>query len=148
MITALRRSSLPIAFFLLVSATIALAKQAASPTSNRGAETATLHADAAFLQNFYASDFRFSHGTGVVANKTETLKALQPDFYISRDLDLKEVEPHGDVALTIGQIHVRTTSQDPDVREYTVWYVRVYERRDGRWQILSHRTTRQVAGPL
>jgi ketosteroid isomerase-like protein len=159
MITTLRRISLPIAFFLVVSATIALAKQAASPTSSeqtvvelraleQRAETATLHADAAFLQNFYASDFRFSHGTGVIANKTETLKALQPDFYISRDLDLKEVEPHGDVALTIGQIHVRTTSQDPEVREYTVWYVRVYARRDGRWQLLSHRTTRQVAGPL
>jgi hypothetical protein len=81
--------------------------------SNKGVETATLHADAGFLQNFYASDFRFSHGTGVVANKSETLKALQPDFYISRDLDLKEVEPHGDVALTIGQILVRILRDAP-----------------------------------
>lgn len=112
------------------------------------AENATLHADAAFLQDFYASDFRFSHGTGVIANKAETLKALQPDFYISRDLDLTEVEPHGDIALTVGRIHVRTTARDPNVSEYTVWYIRVYTRRDGRWQLLSHRTTRQVAGPL
>jgi hypothetical protein len=41
------------------------------------------------------------------------LKALQPDFYISRDRDLMEVEPHGDVALTIGQIHVRTLRDAP-----------------------------------
>jgi ketosteroid isomerase-like protein len=162
MTATLRRSALLIAVFLLASTMSTVgqdSKQAANPASadqtvsdlralEQRAETATLHADAAFLQDFYASDFRFSHGTGVVANKTETLKALQPNFYISRDLDLTEVEPHGDVALTIGRIHVRTTSQAPDVREYTVWYVRVYTRRDGRWQLLSHRTTRQVSGPL
>jgi ketosteroid isomerase-like protein len=162
MTTALGRRTLIIAGFLLASTLPALgrdAKQVAASASadhsvtelralEQRAEIATLNADAAFLQDFYASDFRFSHGTGVIANKAETLKALQPGFYISRDLDQSEVEPHGDIALTVGRIHVRTTSEDPNVREYTVWYIRVYTRRDGRWQLLSHRTTRQVAGPL
>ena len=162
MTAALKLSTLIIAGFLFASTMPAVgqdAKQAASTASadqtvtdlralEQRAEIATLNADVAFLQDFYASDFRFAHGTGIVAHKTETLKALQPGFYISRELETSEVEPHGDIALTIGRIHVRTTSQDPSVHEYTVWYIRVYTRRDGRWQLLSHRTTRQVAGPL
>jgi ketosteroid isomerase-like protein len=162
MTASLRLCTLLIAGFAIASAIPAFAqesKQTISPASTdqtvtdlraleQRAEAATLHADAAFLEDFYASDFRFTHGTGIVWNKTETLKALRPGNFISRELDSVEVEPHGDVALTLGRIHVRSNSQDPEVREYTIWYVRVYTRRGGRWQLLSHRTVRQVSGPL
>jgi len=35
---------------------------------------------------------------------------------------LTEVEPHGDIALTIGRIHVRTTSLDPGRRHVPAQY--------------------------
>ena len=162
------RTLLIIAAFVFVSVAFAVAQES-KPTSNlpladqtvaeiraleQKVETATLGADASFLENVYASDFRFTHGnsrllgTRSVSNKTETLQALQPGRFISRDLDSVDVEPHGDVALTTGRILVRTTSKDPELREYTIYYVRVYQRRDGRWQLLSHRTVREVSGPL
>ena len=162
------RTLLIIAAFVFVSVALTVAQES-KRTSNlpltdqtiaeiraleQKVEAATLRADASFLKNVYASDFRFTHGNSLVlgiravSNKTETLQALQPGRFISRDLDSVEVEPHGDVALTTGRIHVRSTSQDPELREYTIYYIRAYQRRDGRWQLLSHRTVREVSGSL
>jgi len=109
-------------------------------------EAATLRGDAAFLDRIYAADFRFTHGDDqrTVQTKAEVLKGVRPDRFVARDLDSVEVELHGDVAMTTGRIHVRTAQNN----EYTVWYVRVYAMRDGRWLLLSHRTVREVQGPL
>lgn len=118
-------------------------------------ETATLHVDTAFLEKVYCSDFQFIHGSEAVLgiseiqNKTETIKALRPERFISRDLDSVEVEPHGDVAMTTGRIRVRSDGKSaPYHEDYTLYYVRVYVRRDGRWQLLIHRTVKEIFGPV
>ena len=44
------------------------------------------------------------------------------------------------VAITYGRYRAHNKAGDPGRREFTVWFERVYARRDGRWQFLSHRT--------
>ncbi len=112
--------------------------------------TAVLHVAVATLELTYADDFRFTHSTGNVQTKAEWLRELQSGTtnYTARSTDSIEVELHDDVAITTGRIHARTDSSDPRWREYTVWYVRVYAERGGRWQLLSHRTVREQTGPL
>lgn len=106
--------------------------------------------DFATLENLYADDFVFSHSTGVVETKADWLKYLKdnPTFYTSRLVDSIKVELHGDVAVTNGRLHIKTSSENPERQEFLVWYIRVYEHRDNQWQLLSHRSIREQLGPL
>jgi len=62
-------------------------------------------------------------------------------FY-EREVSDQRVEPHGDVAITTGQVRVRRQHADPTRAEYTIWYVRVYRLNAGAWRLLSHQTVR------
>jgi len=109
----------------------------------RKVEEAYQQGDTAFLQSTLGDDFRFSHGTGTVAGKAETLANFaKPGNFLSRTLTSVDAEVHGDVALTTGRIEVRSSAS----REYTICYVRLYERRRDQWQLVSHRTFRQADG--
>ena len=107
-------------------------------------EAAALRQDVAFFQAVLADDVRFTHGTGLVQDKAKWLASAGRSKYVLRDIDSIEVEPHGDVVETTGHIHVK--SGNPSNPEYHIWYVRVYARRNGAWQLLSNRTVRQVNG--
>ena len=113
-------------------------------------EAATLRSDVAYLDSVYAPSFRFKHSTGDVEERAPRLAALdaRKTAVFARDLDSLEVEVHGDVALTTGRIHVRQEFADPKWREYTIRYARVYVRRAGRWQLLTHHSTAETFGPL
>jgi hypothetical protein len=58
-----------------------------------------------------------------------------------------QVELHGDLALTIGRYYYlpRSASPRPATSHLYVWFERVYQKQNGRWQHLSHRT---VKGPV
>ena len=113
-------------------------------------EKATMRGDVAFLDSVYAPSFRFKHSTGDLEGRAARLAAIRartrPVF--ARDLDSLDVEVHGEIALTTGRIHVRQDSPDPRWREYTIRYARVYVRRAGRWQLLTHHSTGDSFGPL
>ena len=111
-------------------------------------ELATQSGDVAFLDSVYAPSFRFKHSTGAVEERAPRLAALRrrTTKVYTRDLDSLDVEVHGDVALTTGRIHVRQESDDPRWRDYTIRYARVYVRRDGRWQLLTHHSTGESVG--
>jgi hypothetical protein len=113
-------------------------------------ESAMLRRNAAFLDSVYAPGFRFKHAGDRLQTREDIIQALRAPrpSALARDLDSLDVEIHGDVALTTGRIHVRTSSDDVALREYTVRYARVYVRRDGRWRLLTHHTTGQSTGPL
>ena len=115
-------------------------------------EEAVLRADVAFLDGACASDFTYTHGDGWttggpvlgVDTKSEWLASL-PGRYTSREVDSQQVEVHGDVAITMGRVRASTGAPNAAQRSFSFWYVRVYARRDGVWQYLSHRT---VHGPV
>jgi hypothetical protein len=118
----------------------------------RDMEAAVVRGDVGFLDRVCSSDFSFTHGDGWtrgglpirVENKAQWLAAVAKAPYRFRDLGSVQVELHGDVAITYGKYRARFKDGNPARREFTVWFERVYARRDGRWQFLSHRT---VNGP-
>ena len=117
-------------------------------------EAAVVRGDIAFLERALAPTFLFTHGDGWVDGgpplKVDTKASWiawvkkQPAPYIYRALDHVQVELHGDVAITVGRYFYLPQSTTPGAHQH-VWFERVYAKRNGQWQQLSHRT---VKGPL
>jgi ketosteroid isomerase-like protein len=118
----------------------------------REMEAAVVRGDVSFLDRICTPDFSFTHGDGWttggpplrVENKAQWLAAVGKAPYLFRNLDSVQVELHGDIAITYGQYRARFKAGEPGRREFTVWFERVYVRRSGGWQYVSHRT---VHGP-
>ena len=120
-------------------------------------DDAAVAGDVAFLKRALGSDFIMTHGdgwtTGEAPLKVDTKDTWlawvgkQPAPYVYRRLDSIQVELHGDIALTVGRYKYlpRTTSTAPATSHLYVWFERLYAKRNGEWQFLSHRT---VHGPV
>ena len=75
------------------------------------------------------------------------LKRVTNKSYDVLDVDHVQVEMHGDIAVTTGRTLAHTAGSDkanPDSAWSAAWFVRVYQKRNGQWTWLSHRT---VHGP-
>ena len=116
-------------------------------------EAAVVRGDVKSLDRICAPDFSFTHGDGWtsggqplrVENRAQWLAAVSKRPYLSRDLDQVQVELHGDIAITYGMYRARFSAPaDTKRADFTVWFERVYARRNGQWQYVSHRT---VHGP-
>jgi hypothetical protein len=80
-----------------------------------------------------------------VDTRETLLKRVTARYYDALDFDHVQVEMHGDVAVTTGRYLAHTTVGDKtDPAWSAAWFVRVYEKRNGQWIWLSHRT---VHGP-
>jgi hypothetical protein len=119
----------------------------------RDMEAAVVRGDVPFLERVCTNDFSFTHGDGWttggaplrVENKAQWLAAVGKAPYLFRTLDSVKVELHGDIAITYGKYQARFKEGEPGRREFTVWFERVYARRNGEWRYVSHRT---VHGPI
>jgi hypothetical protein len=119
----------------------------------REIEAAVVRGDVSFVDGASAPTFTFTHGDGWttggaplrVDSRADWLATVSKAPYASRVLDSVKTEVHGDVVITYGRYVGRFKSAPPGRRQFTVWYERVYAKRDGRWQYLSHRT---VNGPI
>ena len=118
----------------------------------RDIEAAVVRGDVAFVDAASAPTFTFTHGDGWttggepirVDSRADWLATVANAPYASRALDSVRTEVHGDVVITYGRYVGRFKNAAPGRRLFTVWYQRVYAKRNGRWQYLSHRT---VDGP-
>lgn len=119
-------------------------------------EEAIVRGDVAFIDRVTPADFSFVHGDGwtrggrplMTDDKAAFLKRVAEKEYLVHDLDQVNVEMHGDVAITYGR-YVSLfvpANRDPSnpARLNSIWFERVYAKRNGQWQFLSHRT---VHGP-
>lgn len=106
--------------------------------ADRLIEEAVVRGDVQALQQVYTEDFRFTHSTGDVQTKAQWLEAVALRTFTSRIVSAVQVESHGNAALTTGRLEVKT--RDPS-SGYTLRYVRLYQRVDGRWRLASHFTT-------
>ena len=123
-------------------------------------EAAVVRQDTAFLERVLAPTFVFTHGDGWVTGgaplKVDTKATWiewvkrQPAPYWYRDLDSRA----GGAArrrrahrrtLLLPAAHAGQTPSTTGVSHMHVWFERVYAKRNGQWQHLSHRTVR---GPL
>lgn len=98
--------------------------------------------DISFLQKHYADDFVFTHGGGLVEDKSSWIKNVSnPNSkFVARVHDSTSVELHGDVALVIGKMAITRKDKDKEVA-YGLKYIRVYRKNKNVWQMISHRTT-------
>jgi len=145
-------------------AALPTSRQAASPNTShdvaaevlafeRDVEAAVVRGDVGFVDAASAPTFTFTHGDGWttggeplrVDSRTEWLATVAKSPYASRVLDSVKTEVHGDVVITYGRYVGRFKEAASGRRQFTVWYERVYAKRDGKWQYLSHRT---VNGPV
>ena len=121
----------------------------------KATEAAVVRGDTAYLERALAPTFLFTHGDGWVdggaplkidtkASWIEYVKR-KPSPYIYRELDHQQVELHGEVAITLGRYFYLPQSNNGNAAHMHVWFERVYAKRNGQWQQLSHRT---VKGPL
>ena len=118
---------------------------------DKAIEAAVLRADVPFLDKVCDSNFSYTHGdawtTGgtplLVDSRASWLATVAKATWKMREVDSVKVEMHGDVAITYGRI--RAQHVPPDERVITIWWERVYAKRNGQWQFLSHRT---VNGPV
>lgn len=111
---------------------------------NRAIDQAVIRKDMKLLQEAYAPDFVFTHGTGHIDSKDSWLKSVDntKTHFLSRDHDSTQVELHDDVGIVTGKLSIARQGADKVVR-YAIRYVRVYVWRSKRWQMLSHRTVKQ-----
>ena len=120
-------------------------------------EAAVVKGDVAFADSVLSSDFHFRHGDGWVRgektggmddDKASFLKRIAEKEYLVHDLDNVKVEMHGDIAITYGRYVslFMPKNRNPNLPGSlsTIWFERVYAKRNGRWLFLSHRT---VHGP-
>jgi hypothetical protein len=118
-------------------------------------EEAIVRGDVAFVDRVTPPDFSFVHGDGwtrggrplMTDDKAAFLKRVADKEYLVHDLDRVKVEMHGDVAITYGRyvsLFVPNRNPSTPARLNSIWFERVYAKRNGQWQFLSHRT---VHGP-
>jgi len=80
-------------------------------------------------------------------DKAAFLKRVADKEYAVHDLDNVRIEMHSDVAITYGRyvsLFVPKDRAGNPGQLNSIWFERVYAKRDGRWTFLSHRT---VHGP-
>jgi len=118
----------------------------------RAMEAAVVRGDVAYVERVSAPDLSFTHGDGwttggkplLVDDRASFLKRVENKQYNVRDLDSVKVEMHGDIAITYGRYVAQNRIGNPDQSWFSVWFERVYAKRDGHWLYVSHRT---VHGP-
>jgi hypothetical protein len=115
-------------------------------------EAAVVRGDVDYVGGALSDDFEMVHGdtwtTGgkalLIDNKQSFLKRVENKQYLARDLDSVKVELHGDIAITYGRYIAENAPGGTPRSWFSVWFERVYVKRDGKWLYLSHRT---VHGP-
>jgi hypothetical protein len=121
-------------------------------------EDAVVRGDVAFVDRVLASDFSFVHGDAWTTggkplasdSRAAFLKRVADKEYLVHDLDAVKTEVHGDIVITYGRYVSLYMPKDANAvppanpRLNSIWFERVYAKRNGQWQFLSHRT---VHGP-
>jgi hypothetical protein len=118
----------------------------------RDMEAAVVRGDVPYIEKISAPDLSFTHGDGwatgsqplLVDDRATFIKRVASKQYSARDLDHQKVEMHGDIAITYGRYIARNNIGPEDRRWFSVWFERVYAKRNGQWYYVSHRT---VHGP-
>ena len=109
----------------------------------RAQASAVVEMDFDVLEEIYADDFIFTHGTGEVHDKTRWFDALSSGRdYLSREHEMIEIELHGDLGIVYGVLLVHAKINEVE-GQFRARYVRVYEQRGDRWLLVSHRTVDQ-----
>lgn len=105
---------------------------------------AHLHRDTATLDRLLADEFTIKRIYGRGTNKSQRLALLKnPDFaFESINTDDVEVKVNGDSATVTGEAIVQGRYEDREFTSPLYGFIREYEKRQGRWQIVSVKVLR------
>ncbi|HEX8922349.1 MAG TPA: nuclear transport factor 2 family protein [Pyrinomonadaceae bacterium] len=107
---------------------------------------ANLDGDTATLDEILADDFTLTFAGGHYrrveskARRLARLETLDLDFE-SIATDNVKVEVNGDRALLTGEAYTESRDTDMELHSQSYNFFRIYEKRQGRWQIVSVRTS-------
>jgi hypothetical protein len=110
-------------------------------------EEATVNNDAAYLEKVFADDFTYARTTGEVANKTQWLQNVAKRPFMYRRIVSVNIEIHGDVAVARGNLDMAVHDEHGG-HGNLIKYLHIYERRNGTWLLLTHRSLEETAKPL
>lgn len=100
-------------------------------------------ADAAALDRILADDLVYAHSTGLVETKQEYVKSMQSgdQKYASVQPVNPNVRVYGDTAVVNSKVRMTgATKGQPFDSELLM--IHVWVKRQGRWQLVAHQTTR------
>jgi hypothetical protein len=114
-------------------------------------EDAVVRGDVAYVSSVTSADFSFTHGDAwthggkplAADDKAAFLKRVSEKEYLVHDLDRVRAEVHGDIVITYGRyvsLYEPKGNAAAPGRLNSIWFERVYAKRNGQWQFLSHRT--------
>ncbi|MGB7925404.1 MAG: nuclear transport factor 2 family protein [Pyrinomonadaceae bacterium] len=105
---------------------------------------AHLRGDAETLDRILADDFSFRHRGGRSSDKAQRLALMEtPGFeFLSIDTDGVDIDVDGDRAYVTGRAVTTSLYQARKYVSRPYKYLRVYEKREGRWQMVSVRASR------
>jgi ketosteroid isomerase-like protein len=109
---------------------------------------AHLRRDAAALDRILSDDFAFAHFWGKVSNKADRLALMEdPDFeFVSIDTrDVNVAYVREDYATVTGKAVVRVRHNGEVRTSPTYRFMRTYQKRQGRWQIVSVQSYRNCS---
>jgi ketosteroid isomerase-like protein len=105
---------------------------------DRAIDSAVSDRDSSVLESLLAEDFIYTHSNGRSQPKTEFIAAIaQREDPPRRVLSDIQVELHGDVAVSRGDLDIRYLDDRPDL---FMRYIRVYRQFGTEWRAISHRT--------
>jgi ketosteroid isomerase-like protein len=101
-------------------------------------DTAMAQGDLGALDTLLAPDFIYTHSNNNHQAKAEFIEAIgKRENRPRRDLTEVEIEVHGDVAVTRGNLDVVYNDERPSLY---FRYVRIWRAQDDSWRAISHRT--------
>ena len=106
---------------------------------------ARIDGDAAFLEQFYAREFRISSMNGQVVERDVDIglfaarpRVLKPDYIVDEDMRVCVL---GEGAAFVTGIENLKGSYRGQYAEMALRFTNVFVRRDGRWQMVTHHST-------
>jgi ketosteroid isomerase-like protein len=110
---------------------------------------ARVNGDVAFLERFYGQELRLNQADGGIVERKDDIElfnragksdseVVKPEYI--RDVDMK-VTPYGDTAVVTGVENLKGTYRGR-AGEMALRFTNVLVRRDGRWQLIAHQSTR------
>ena len=101
-------------------------------------DNAIAHRESSVLEALLADEFIYTHSNGRSQSKTEFIEAIaKRDDPPERVLSDVQVEQHGDIAVSRGNLDIRYPDERTDL---FMRYVRVYREFPNGWRAISHRT--------
>lgn len=115
----------------------------------RDIEMALVSGDRETLETHLASDLLYHHGDAWLEGdaflfddtKASLLDVADAGNYVMREVLESDAQLHDNVAITRG-LSAGKLKREGELLSFRVRYLRVYEKRQGQWQMLTHFTTK------